>query len=185
MSAILVDPNPCCHIVYTSNDETLLIQAVCLFASSGVRQGESVVLIMAKSHCNPINRRLKAEGLNVSSLQKDGKLISIVADDFLSLIMVNGVLDENLFRASITAIINRARAGGNGSKSRVRIFGEMVSLLWKVNLAATTRLEKLWNEVIDAYGVSILCTYALRRTARDVFPESLIALHSHNIASQQ
>jgi len=185
-AAILVDPHPCCHIVYPYTDENLGSQAVCLFASSGIRQGEGVILIMARSHCNPINRLLEAEGFNVSSLQKAGKLTSIVADDLLSCIMVDGVLDENLFKATIGAIINRARAStSNGHQSKVRIFGEMVSLLWNANLAATTRLEELWNGVIDIYDVSILCTYALRGTAHDTLPESLIALHSHNIASQQ
>jgi len=64
--------------------------------------------------------------------------------------MVTGFLDENLFKASIDGIINRARgSASDGHQSNVRIFGEIVSLLWNANLAATTRLEELWNGVID------------------------------------
>jgi len=43
---LLVDPHPCRHIVYPYNDEEKGINAVYLFASSGLSKGESVVLIV-------------------------------------------------------------------------------------------------------------------------------------------
>ena len=64
--------------------------------------------------------------------------------------------------------------------AKVRIFGEMVSQLRSANLMAMTRLEELWNEVIHEHSVALLCTYALHN-ANDFIPETLIALHTHNI----
>jgi len=60
----------------------------------------------------------------------------------------------------------------------------MVSQLRTTDLTATTRLEELWNEVIDNHSVSLLCTYALHN-ANDHIPQSLIALHSHNIEREK
>src|ERR1700681_5096403 len=56
-AAILLDPHPCCHIVYPYTDESLVGQAVALFASAGLRDGEGVVLIMSCNHCAPIKIR--------------------------------------------------------------------------------------------------------------------------------
>src|SRR6185312_11474913 len=64
-AAILAHPHPCGHIVYPYTDETLVGQAVCLFASAGIRDGEGVVLIMSGDHFEPIKLRLRIEGFNV------------------------------------------------------------------------------------------------------------------------
>lgn len=47
-SALLVDPHPCGHIVYPYTDRNLLAQAVCLYASAGLRKNEAVILITAR-----------------------------------------------------------------------------------------------------------------------------------------
>jgi hypothetical protein len=64
----------------------------------------------------------------------------------------------------------------------VRIFGEMVDLVWKSNLQSTQRLEELWNEVIEAHSVPLLCAYSLAGTKPAEFPDALVACHSHAIA---
>jgi hypothetical protein len=56
----------------------------------------------------------------------------------------------------------------------------MVSQLRDKDLKATTRLEELWNEVIEEHSVSLLCTYALAHDD-DHIPEVLMHLHSHSI----
>jgi hypothetical protein len=56
----------------------------------------------------------------------------------------------------------------------------MVSQLRGTNLMATTRLEELWNEVINQHSVALLCTYALHHT-HDQIPDGLMQLHSHSI----
>jgi hypothetical protein len=95
--------------------------------------------------------------------------------------MVDGTLNEDLFRSTISGLIDRARASvSDGHPGKVRVFGEMVSQLRSTNLVATTRLEELWNEVINEHSVSLLCTYALHN-ADDHLPKALIELHSHNI----
>lgn len=182
--SILADPHPCGHIVYPYTDEAHITDAVCLFATAGLRKQEAVVLIMANSHCAPINKRLQAEGFNLEALQGSGQLVCIQAEHLMSRFMVNGRTDERLFKEIVGDIIHRAKASaGNGHPGMVRIFAEMVSLLWIDNMAAAERLEELWNEVIETHSVSLLCTYALTGDAPSAFPESLLATHSHSLAS--
>jgi hypothetical protein len=180
-AAILAHPHPCSHIVYPYTDENLVEQAVCLFASAGLRDHEGVILIMTAAHCDPMKLRLRMEGYNIAAYERSGQLTCVTTEDLLERFMVDGTLDENLFRATIGELIVRARAGVHGGElRRVRVFGEMVSQLRTLNGMATTRLEELWNEIINEHSVALLCTYALHH-ADDHIPKALVELHSHNI----
>jgi hypothetical protein len=182
-AAILANPHPCGHIVYPYTDENLVAQAVCLFASTGIRNGEGVILIMSKSHCEPIEHRLKAEGLDIEALQRIEQLACVVAEDLLPAFMVNGMPDEDLFKRIVLSLIQRCRASGTHLPARkVRVFGEMVCLLWNDNLPAAQRLEELWNEIIEAHSISLMCTYCLSKNPTQSLPHSLIACHSECLA---
>jgi len=180
-AAILTHPHPCAHIVYPYTDENLVGQAVCLFATSGIRDGEGVILIMSGNHCEPIKLRLQVEGFNVEAYERSGQLTCVTTEELLAKFMQDGMLNEDLFRSTIGDLIRRAKATMiNGYPAKVRVFGEMVSQLRNSDLAATTRLEELWNEVIQEHSVSLLCTYALHN-ANDHIPEGLVDLHTHSI----
>ena len=155
-AAILANPHPCGHVVYPYTDESLVGQAVCLFASAGLRDSEAVILIMTAAHCEPIKLRLRVEGFNVEAYERSGQLICVTTEDLLAKFMANGELNEGLFRTTIGQLIARSRASvSNGHPAKVRVFGEMVSQLRSVDLTATTRLEELWNEVIEAHSVPL------------------------------
>ncbi len=178
-AAILMNPHPCGHIVYPYTDEGLVGQAVCLYASAGFRNGEGVILIMTADHCDSIQLRLVTEGYDVESLQASGRLICLAAEDLLSKFMVGGVPDREQFQAVIGGLIARSRsATGKGASGLVRVFGEMVSLIWKSDHSATISLETMWNEVIEKHRVPLLCTYALNGRAE--VPEDIHALHTHS-----
>ncbi len=180
-AAILAHPHPCSHIVYPYTDENLVEQAVCLFASAGLRDDEGVILIMATSHCDPMKLRLRMEGYNIAAYERSGQLTCVTTEDLLERFMVDGTLNEDRFRSTISKLIVRARGGvRDGQARKVRVFGEMVSQLRTIDGTATTRLEELWNEIINEHSVSLLCTYALHN-ANDYIPEGLVELHSHNI----
>jgi hypothetical protein len=184
-AAILTDPHPRSHIVYPYTDEAHVTDAVCLFASAGLRQDEAVGLIMTAEHTAPIEKRLEREGFNVRDLKLSGQLICEDAEILLRRFMVNGMPDEDLFKNTICPIINRAQtSAGTDQPRRVRLFGEMVSLLWVISQQAAELLERFWNDVIDVYSVSLLCTYSLGGgTSPASFPPALLSCHSHAIAS--
>ena len=180
-AAILVNPHPCGHIVYPYTDENLVGQAVCLYASAGLRAGESVILIMTTDHFQSIRRRLRTESLDPEEYERTGRLVCLKTEDLLAQLTTDGCVNERAFESIIGDLIRRARASSNGGYlGKVRLFGEMVSQLRSTSLAATTRMEELWNGVINAHSVPLLCSYALHNP-NDHIPKSLIALHSHNI----
>jgi len=178
-AAILTDPHPYGHIVYPYTDEALVGQAVALFAGAGLRNGEGVVLVMTAAHRDSITLRLVTEGYDVENLQRSGRLVCILAEDLLSQFMRDGVPDEEIFSAVIENLITTCRASTDSSSGQVRVFGEMVSLLWNANLGATISLEEMWNKIIDRNSVSLMCTYALNGS--NGIPDSLHSLHSHSM----
>lgn len=177
---LLMQPHPCGHIIYPYTDEVLVGQAVALFASAGIRDGEGVVLIMSAEHCESIRLRLQLEGINSAAYERTGQLICVVAEELLVSFTPKGVLDEDLFRHKLDNLIHRVKFSGPVHRERVRIFGEMVSQLRLQDLQATVRLEELWNEMVTRHKVALLCTYALMDSG-DRISETLTSLHTHNI----
>jgi hypothetical protein len=182
-AAILADPDPRGHIVYPYTDETQVADAVCLFASAGLRKGDAVLLVMTSGHCEPIRQRLQEQGFNLKEMEATGQLVCKDAKELLSTFMFDGIIDEHRFKTDIGALIENAKRGGGSQPPRpVRVFGEMVDLIWEASPKPTQRLEELWNQVIEAHSVPLLCAYSLAGTKPDLFPASLLACHSHNIA---
>src|SRR4051794_23575414 len=118
-TSLLTDPHPCRHIVYPYNDEEKAINAVCLFASSGLSKAESVVLIMADNRCERITTRLEMAGFNLRAWRGSGKLVCISADGMLNTFMACGRLDERLVADTLADVIIRAQA--SSASGRVRI----------------------------------------------------------------
>ena len=149
-SWILANPHQS-HIVYPYTDPKRLVDAVGFYASSGLAMGGAVILIVTEAHRYAIKRYLKADG-NVEALEASGQLLFLDAAELMSTFMVGGHPDPTLFKVGIRTLIDRARRDEHtDSKREVRLFGEMVSLLWPDNIAAAERLEALGNEVVKEY----------------------------------
>jgi MEDS: MEthanogen/methylotroph, DcmR Sensory domain len=175
-ATLLANPQPCGHIVYPYHSESQFADAVCLFAGAGLRKGESALLVMEESHCEPIRKQLHADGLDVEELEASGRLICKNAEALLESFMFDELIDEDVFKTKIGWLIEQAKTAS--SSGQVRVFGEMVNLLWMPNPKATRRLEELWNEVIKLHSVPLLCAYSLGGLRPDALPVSLLACHS-------
>jgi hypothetical protein len=177
---LLANPQ-CGHIVYPYTDEAQLADAVCRFAGAGLRKGEAAVLIMTAAHRDPIRARLQDDGFNLRALEAEGLLVIESAEDLLGTFLFDGILDELRFKINIGRRIMNAKWGAVNHPNRpVRLFGEMVDLLWETHLKTTQRLEELWNDIIEAYRVPLLCAYSLGGSKPNVLPQSLLACHAHN-----
>ena len=178
---ILSNPQPCAHIVYSYTDESHLADAVCLFTSSGLRKGESAVLVLSEPHNICIRQRLEREGFDLAALEDSGQLICADARNLLSEFIFDGIIDEHKFKTHIGRMIHRAKFGtGQRKQGPVRVFGEMVDLIWKGHPQATVRLEELWNEVIRTHSVPLLCAYSMAGMPNRL-PTGLESCHSHTI----
>jgi len=178
---LLVEPLAKDHVVQLYRDERFLVEAVALFAALGIGKGEAVVLVATAPHLAAVEERLEAKGVGVEDVKAWGQLTVLEASELLSRLMVNGRPDATLFKSVVEPVIRKAR--GASRPGGVRVYGEMVNLLWRKNVAAAACLEALWNEVIHAHAISLFCAYALAGDgdAHGQFPHDLRAAHSHVI----
>ena len=183
-SSLLSDADPPSHIVYPCADENLIAEAVGTFASSGLSKGDAVVLVTTEPRRKVIERRLEVDGFDIHALQSNGQLAVLDAATLLSAFMADGMPDALIFKNSVGRIIEKASLNpADGQPRKVRIFGEMVSLLYiGSNVPAAARLEEFWNEMVQAHSISLFCAYSLKVDS-DRLPQALLDAHSHDLSS--
>jgi hypothetical protein len=85
-----------------------------------------------------------------------GTLVFLDAEETLTSFLVEGHLDHAAFERVVGGLVRNAAAGGRS----VRIFGEMVALLWDRGLVpAAIELETYWNDLARETPFSLFCAY--------------------------
>jgi len=177
---LLVEPIAGDHFVQLYKEEEHLVEAVSLFAGQGLGRGHAVALVMTPAHREAVEQSLRTQDFAVQGLQRLGQLVLVDAETMLARFMRDDLPDPDLFKEAVDSLV--ASVSPPGRRPRVRVFGEMVHLLWESgNLPAAVRLEALWNGVVAAQSLSLFCAYAVNGGGRDEFPEALCAAHSHVI----
>jgi hypothetical protein len=178
---LIVEPMAHDHFVQVYREERVLIEAVSLFAGAALGRNEAVVLVATREHGDAVEESLARDGFDVDTLKDWGQISILDAQEVLSRFMVDGHPDEARFKTVIRELIGSIKSARRFRN--VRVYGEMVNLLWSDNLPAAARLEELWNEVIEEHSISLFCAYCLDgKGAPDrVFPPSLRGLHTHCI----
>jgi hypothetical protein len=180
--ALLSNPHPCGHIVYPYTDEELIAQAVTLYATAGLKNGEGVILVATSAHLKAIDHRLTSyENFDTNKLLASGQLMYRDAGDMLPRFMVDDAPDEKRFKDIFRKAIETSQATvtKNEQPGLVRAFGEMVSILLADSEQNAELLESYWDDLIREYSISLLCSYTL--TGKPL-PHSLSNCHGHNLA---
>jgi anti-sigma regulatory factor (Ser/Thr protein kinase) len=95
-------------------------------------------------------------GVSVESALESARLILVDARATLAKLIVHGEVNAEAFEREVGTVLRAA--GRNGSP--VRVYGEMVDLLWqRGEITATIELERLWNELIAELQFSLVCAY--------------------------
>jgi hypothetical protein len=176
-----VESGPPKHLVqfYDDNDE-LLIANVGRYLGEGLQKGDGIAVIATAAHTQAFCDRLCADGHDVASAQQEGRAVFLGAEETLSLFMVDGQPDRQLFQRVIGAVLARLRQKTGGA---LRAYGEMVGLLWNAgHSSAAGKLERLWNELLSANGFQLFCAYQI-----DVFGnefqagviDEILCAHTH------
>jgi DcmR-like sensory protein len=178
---LIAEPVSRDHFVQVYRDERVLVEAVALFAGAALGRNEAVVLVATREHGQAVEQGLTEDGFDVAQLKSWAQLTILDAQEVLSRFMVDGSPDEARFKAVIRDLVGSTKAMRRFRE--VRVYGEMVNLLWSENLPAARRLEELWNDVIEEHSIALFCAYCLDAAGqRDrVFPPDLRALHTHYI----
>jgi anti-sigma regulatory factor (Ser/Thr protein kinase) len=144
------------HVVgfYDTDDD--LVAAVAAFLAEGLTDQGAAIVIATAAHRAALERALAVKGLATDILARVGRYQSFDAGETLAAFMHEGRPDPKVFSATIGRLIRNAARDG----VPVRIFGEMVALLWdEGNVAAAVDLESLWNDLADEHRFTLYCAY--------------------------
>ena len=180
---LLADISPTDHVVQLYQDDEFLNQAVCCFTGAGLANGDSVILAPTLGHWEVIRPRLEAKGVDVQAARARGQLTIVDAHEFLPRLMRNAMPDSAVFNGVVGDAVSQARAGGR--YERVRVWGELVDVLWeRGHVAASMSLEDLFDQLGKKCELSTFCSFRMDNFNSDVHARMLPRLgtnHSHLI----
>jgi hypothetical protein len=126
------------HIAQFYEDDSVLIDALTGFVSGGLNAGESTIIIATLKHLQLLERRLVDADVDLVGAILEDRYIALDAEAALASFMVQGWPDDERFNSLVNQLLGRATV----KNRRVRVFGEMVALLWgSGHAAATVRIE--------------------------------------------
>ncbi|MCA1566618.1 MAG: MEDS domain-containing protein [Acidobacteria bacterium] len=149
------------HFVQFYETDAFLLNSLAGFIGAGLREGDACIVVATGAHRDGLDERLRAAGSDVDAARASGQYISADATEMLSQFMVGGRPDAGRFLEAVGGIVARAAAAAEGVR-RVRIFGEMVALLWaEENYNAAIRLEEFWNDLHATRPFTLFCAYPM------------------------
>jgi hypothetical protein len=152
------------HLVQIYEEDEVFLNTLEGFVADGLLSGEAVVVIATSAHLSALHRQLVKRDPRVAKAMDTDQYLALDAEAMLSIFMVKGWPDDDLFHAFVNGILHRATKSGR----RVRAFGEMVALLWaQGNCGATVRLEHLWHQLCDEQQFMLFCAYPKCGFTRD------------------
>jgi hypothetical protein len=147
------------HAVQFYEDDRFLCEILADFSRDGLERGEAVIVVATAAHRGEVERRLTERGMEVGRLQESGQLVLLDARQTLDTLRLGGTLDAELFVSNLGALVAAASLGW---KRDVRVYGEMVDLLWQEgNHDGAIRLEETWNAFAKTTSTRVLCGYSM------------------------
>ena len=166
------------HAVQFYRQDAELFNAVGTYLADGIRDRDVSVVVATEPHLRGFENALVTAGVDPVAARADGLLVSVDADATLAGVVRSGRLDRAAFASTMETVMHRAV----DSRRPVRMFGEMVSLLWNAgDVIGAIELETLCNQLRREMRLSMLCAYHGESLWDDSHAEALSAvcrLHS-------
>jgi hypothetical protein len=171
------------HIAQTYQDEAFLVKSVSVFAGAGIQKGQGVLLVATKPHLKLFAETVEKIGCDVPAARSRGQLTEVCVEDALNDIMIAGIPSADKFSRLAKAAIQKTH--GHEGVSGIRIFGELVNVLWMAgNMQAALSLETLWDKLGKTHPFTLFCGYKMdnfdKNAACGAF-QSVCDSHSHLI----
>jgi hypothetical protein len=144
------------HVVLFHRDGPEFAARVGEYLLPAIRDGGTAIVIATPGHRACFEGYLAEAGMDVAAARARGSYLGLDASETMRGFMAADWPDPARFWQVMSPLL--APAAGTGRP--VRVFGEMVALLWETGLAsAAIELEAMWNELGAQYPFSLLCGY--------------------------
>ncbi|TVZ00717.1 sensor histidine kinase [Trebonia kvetii] len=171
------------HVVQFYPADGELAGSVSRYLAEGISSGDGVVVVATEPHRDAFVAGLAAAGIKVDEAERDGRLLLVDAAGLLGTFLDGDRLDGGRFAAAASGLLGRARSAGglpgeevtDGADGaavaagadglacggrRIRIYAEMVALLWEAGqVSLAIELEELWNGLAARFPFSLQCGY--------------------------
>jgi hypothetical protein len=164
--------------IYDGLDE--LAESVAAFLAAGLEAGEPALVVATGEHWTCFAARLARRGWDVEKMERHGVLAVRDAEAALAAIMTGANPSPLRFEQVVAAAVDAAAE--RFPARRLRVFGEMVDLLWqRGQIDAALALEELWNDLATTRRFSLLCGYGVDvfDRATQVALSGVCRTHSH------
>jgi diguanylate cyclase (GGDEF)-like protein len=144
------------HLVELYDSEAVLAATVATFVREGLADGGSALIVATETHCHAFLAALRENGIDVDGMRRDSRLILADAGETLSEFMLATGPDRGRFQQAVNSAMDRAPL----SQAPLRVYGEMVAVLWEDgDISSAVALEDLWNELAAEREFALLCAY--------------------------
>ena len=168
--------------VYVHDQE--VVDELARFVADGVLQEGRAIVVATAQHRTALVETLREMGLDPDEPPVAGHLVLLDAKQTLESFTTPSGFDQDRFLASVGQRVIDAGADG----APVRVFGEMVGLLWEAgDIQGAIALEAMWNDLISEVGFDLLCAYpaALIETSSLLDVRAVCDQHTSLRAPQQ
>ena len=155
---LLVDAPAGRHFAQFHRDAETLTEAAFVFLESGLRRGNSLLIVAPSGRVENMFDRLSSGRFHPKSLIDSGQLGVMDSTPIVEQLVSNGETEWARFRGMLAPVLARLAPRGNGT----RIYSEITTALWDAGETdAAIRLEELWNALARAYTFSLFCGYTM------------------------
>lgn len=144
------------HVVDFYEHEPEIVDALTAYVLEGWDRHETVVLVATEAHRRDTDAALAAAGAGPVAARAAGHYVTLDAAETLRTFLVDGLPQPEAFATQIGGLLE----GLLGRGRPVRVFGEMVALLWQNgNVTGALDLESQWNALAARLPFELLCAY--------------------------
>ena len=146
------------HLVEFYETDASLARSVARFLAPTLSGSGAAAVVATPAHGAAIEAALAGAGVDIAAARAAGRYVSLDAAELLARFTVDGVPDQAGFQREVGGLLERMTASGEP----LRVYGEMVALLWEGgDPAAAVALEDLWNGIRRHFDFDLLCAYRL------------------------
>ena len=175
------------HAVQCYETDDYLLQTLADYVAGAFAAGDAAIVVATDAHRSALAERLAGRGVDVEQKAATGSYFALDATELLARFTVDSSISPTRFAEVVGSLVVRAR--GEGSARQVRVFGEMVALLWAGgDRNGALVLEELWNDLTRRMSFPLLCAYPASFFSTDaesvVHVADISSLHEPRSAAQ-